>query len=129
MTKVLVIVEDDVQMQMLIALNLSTDPRLEVVGTATTAAEAIEAAKRCDPELVILDHFINGDVMGLDAAPEIKRVAPHSKVLLFTSHDLAVEARQEPAIDAYLSKTRITDLLPVARDLLGLEPSAPVTAG
>lgn len=55
--------------------------------------------KEMQPHLVILDHFIDGDVMGLEAAPAIRHVAPDARILLFTSHDLEVEAaflRQGP---------------------------------
>jgi CheY-like chemotaxis protein len=122
MTNVLVVVEDDVQMQMLIELNLSVDSRLGVSGTATTAAEAVELALQRQPELIVLDHFINGDTMGLEAAPALKRAAPAAKILLFTSHDLRVEAEREPAVDDYLPKTRITELLRRVQSLLGIEP-------
>lgn len=122
--KVLVVVEDDHDMQLLIRVTLQQDGRLELKGACATAREAVEAARELQPQLVILDHFIDGDVMGLDAAPEIKRAAPRSKVLLFTSHDLQVEARREPAIDRYLPKRDIADLLPAVQQMLGLEPIA-----
>lgn len=122
--KVLVVVEDDHDMQLLIRVTLQQDGRLELKGACATAREAVEAARELQPQLVILDHFIDGDVMGLDAAPEIKRAAPRSKVLLFTSHDLQVEARREAAIDRYLPKRDIADLLPAVQQMLGLEPIA-----
>ncbi len=121
--KVLVVVEDDADMRLLIELTLQVDRRLEMSGACATAEEAVEAARRVQPGLVILDHFIEGDVMGLEAAPLIKAVAPEAIVLLFTSHDLEVEASREPAVDRYLSKRKVTELLPVVQELLGLEPA------
>lgn len=123
--KVLVVLEDDLQMQLLIKMNLQIDPRLELSGTASTAAEALELAERVEPDLIILDHFVDGDVMGLEAAPAFKQVAPEAKLLLFTSHDLRLEARREPAIDGFLSKTQITDLLPTVQRMLDLDPLVP----
>ncbi len=123
--KVLVVLEDDVQMQLLIKMNLQIDPRLELSGAASTAAEALELAERIQPDLIILDHFVEGDVMGLEAAPSFKVVAPEAKLLLFTSHDLRLEARREAAIDGFLSKTLITDLLPTVQRMLDLEPLVP----
>jgi DNA-binding NarL/FixJ family response regulator len=122
--KVLVVVEDDRDMQLLIQLTLQVDPRLEISGTCATAAEAVELARRIQPGLVILDHFIDGDVMGLDASPAIKAAAPDAKVLLFTSHDLQVEAGREPAIDEFLLKRDIAELMPTVHRMLGLGPIA-----
>lgn len=122
--RVLVVVEDDRDMQLLIRLTLQADPRLDITGCAATASEAIELAREVQPQLVILDHFIDGEVMGLDAAPAIKEVAPSAKVLLFTSHDLALEAEREPSITEFLLKRDISELLPTVRRLLGLEPIA-----
>lgn len=122
--KVLVVVEDDRDMQLLIELTLQVDARLELSGCAATAAEAIELAREAQPALVILDHFIDGDVMGLEAAPAIKEVAPESRVLLFTSHDLKIESEREPSIDEFLLKRDISELMPTVHRLLDLEPLA-----
>lgn len=122
--KVLVVVEDDRDMQLLITLTLGDDPRLQVAGSAATAAQAIAEARRLQPELVILDHYIDGDVMGLQAAPAIKEAAPGAAILLFTSHDLEVEARREPTVDRFLLKRDIAELMPTVHDMLGLEPRA-----
>ena len=120
--KVLVVVEDEEEMRRLIRLLLSQDPRVEIAGEAATAAEAIELARASDPGLVVLDHSIEGDVMGLQAAPMLKAVAPNAKILLFTAYDMAAEARREPAIDAYLRKDDLDKLLRTVEDMLGLEP-------
>ena len=122
--KVLVVVEDDHDMQRLIQLTLGVDSRLELSGTCATADEAVQMARELQPELIILDHFIDGNVMGLEAAPAIKAVAPDAAVLLFTSHDLELEARREPAVDEFLLKRDIGELMPTVQRLLGLEPLA-----
>lgn len=121
MKSVLVVVEDDPDMQMLIEITLRADGRLELEGQAPDADAAVQLAQGLQPDLVILDHFIEGKIMGLQAAPLIKRVAPKSKVLLFTSHDLHVEAKREPAVDEYLRKHDISLLLPTVQRMLGLE--------
>jgi two-component system, NarL family, vancomycin resistance associated response regulator VraR len=118
--KILVIVEDEEDMRMMIRAILLTDQRLEIVGEAASAAEAIEAAKSLDPGLIILDHSIEGDVMGLEAAPLLKQVAPFAKILLFSAFDLEIEAAAEPAIDAFLSKSHVRRLLPTVQQLLEL---------
>lgn len=119
--KVMLVVEDDPGMQVLIREVLSDDPRLQLSGEASDLAGAVEVAQLAKPALLILDHFIEGDVMGLQAAPILKEASPHSKILLFTSHDLTIEANREPAIDEILLKKHLDRLLPTARALLGLD--------
>jgi DNA-binding NarL/FixJ family response regulator len=118
--KILVIVEDEPDMRMMIRAILSGDQRLEIVGEAASAAEAIEIARGIDPGLIILDHSILGDVMGLEAAPMLKQVAPRAKILLFSAYDMRQQAAAEPAVDAFLSKTDVRLLLSTVQNLLEL---------
>ena len=121
--RILVIVEDEADMRMMIRALLTTDPRIEIVGEATTAAQAIEIARSVDPGLIVLDHSIDGDVMGLEAAPMLKDVAPRAKILLFSAFDLKKEAAAEPAIDEFLSKSDVRKLLATVQRLLELPPT------
>ena len=120
--KVLVVVEDEPDMRMLITMMLAKDDRLELLGEAASAAEALAVLDSLEPGLIVLDHGIEGDIMGLEAAPLLKAKAPAAKILLFTAFDMRREADEEPAVDAYLRKDRIDQLLPTALRLLGLEP-------
>lgn len=117
------VVEDDLDMQFLIQLKLNADPHLRSCGAATNSTDAITLARDMDRGVVVLDHFIEGQIMGLQAAPLIKAAAPNTRIILLTSHDLAIEASREPAIDAYLRKTEMKKLLPTALRLLGFDPS------
>lgn len=119
---VLVIVEDEPDMRMLIRMNIEADPRIVIDGEASTAEEAIDLAARVHPGLIVLDHQLDGAMMGIEAAPHLKRVSPVSKILLFTAFDLEKAARAEPAIDEFLPKSRMPELLGTAERLLGLEP-------
>lgn len=121
-SRVLVIVEDEADVRWLIRLTLLEDPRLEIFGEAATARDAIELARQGQPGLIILDHSIDGDIMGLDAAPLLREAAPEAKILLFSAFDLEREAAGEPAIDEFLLKTHIDRLLPTVHHLLGLPP-------
>lgn len=118
--KILVAVEDDEDMRLLIRMQLRDDDRLGVLSEVATADEAIAAARAHCPDLVILDHFIQGQVMGLEAAPMLKVASPTTKILLFSDHDLAVEAAREPAIDAFLPKSQLTALRSTVLSLLSL---------
>jgi DNA-binding NarL/FixJ family response regulator len=118
--RVLVVIEDDADFRRLIRITLATDPELDVEGEAANADEALPLAESMQPDLIVLDHFIDGPVMGIDLAPRLKAVAPGAKILLFTTHDLEVEASREPAIDRFLRKHDLVLLLPACRELLGL---------
>lgn len=118
--EVLVLVEDEPDMRMMLRFMLESDPRISIVGEAEDAATAIELARSTHPGLIILDHSIQGDVMGLDAAPLLKEVAPQAKILLFTAFDLKTEAEAEPAVNEYLNKADIAELLPTVQSMLGL---------
>ena len=119
--EVLMVVEDEPDMATLLRVILAREPRLRIMGTAASAEEALAELDTLHPGLVILDHGLNGTLTGLAAAPLIKQKAPQAKILLFTAYDLASEARKEPAVDAFLRKDRIGDLLPTVQSLLGLE--------
>jgi DNA-binding NarL/FixJ family response regulator len=125
MPKILVVVEDDADIRFLIKLILRADGRLEVLGEAATAADAVELARTQQPGLIILDHYIEGTVMGLDAVPELKDAAPSARILLFSSHDLSAEVARQPLVDAFLRKDRMDDLLPTVQALLQLESVSP----
>lgn len=112
------VVEDDPDMRRLVSITLSIDPDIEICGEASSAAEAIEEAKSLQPDVVIIDHFIDGEVMGLDAANMIKQVVPTVRVLLFTSHDLATDAERKSAIDGYVQKDNLIELVPAVQRLI-----------
>ncbi|HVF12477.1 MAG TPA: response regulator [Actinomycetota bacterium] len=119
---ILVVVEDEPDIRVLIRINLTLDPRLIVEGEASNAEDAIELARSTQPGLIILDHQLEGPMMGLDAAPLLKEAAPHAKILLFTAFDLEAEAEASPFVDAFLSKSKFANLLEVVHQMLGLEP-------
>lgn len=119
--KVFVVVEDEPDMRMLISMMLAKDDRLELLGEAASAEEALAMLESLEPGLIVLDHGIEGDIMGLEAAPLLKAKAPNAKILLFTAFDMSREAAAEPAVDGFLRKDRIDQLLPTVVRLLDLD--------
>lgn len=82
---VTVLVVDDLpDMRELIRLLLETDGRYEVVGEAVDGLDALEAARRLQPEVVVLDRSMPR-MTGLEALPELRRIAPRSVVVLYTA--------------------------------------------
>jgi DNA-binding NarL/FixJ family response regulator len=112
------LVEDELPARAGIAALLEIEPDLELVGTAATAEEAMDLLATLNPDVVLLDNALDGDLSGVQAAPLIKERAPAVVVLMCTA-DPGDLARQEPAIDGCLCKDRL-DVLPEAvRQLVG----------
>ncbi|MGI8774678.1 MAG: response regulator [Actinomycetota bacterium] len=121
--KVSMVVEDEPDMRDLIKMTLMEDPRFEIVVEAASAEDAIGLADTHEPGLVVLDHSLDGELTGLDAAPKIKAVAPECKIILFTADaSLRSRADAEPSVDAFLVKTDLLKLLSLAQRFMGLGP-------
>jgi DNA-binding NarL/FixJ family response regulator len=79
-----------------VRVTLEDNPNWKVVAEASDGQEAIEKAKAFEPDVVILD-FSMPKLNGLDAAREIVRSLPQTRVLMLTiydSDDLIHELRQ-----------------------------------
>ena len=64
----------------------SARPQWEICGQATNGQEAIEAAARLRPDIILLD--ITMPILnGLDAAIRISRLGLSSRILIFTMHE------------------------------------------
>ena len=119
--KSVVIVEDDPDIQSLIATIFSMDPRFSVTWLAESAEEALELARTTEPEIIVLDDRLAGELTGVEAVPQFKEAAPKAKIILFTAHaDLRARVVSQPAIDAFLLKTDTGELLPLAQQLTNM---------
>lgn len=95
----------------LIAL-LSGDRRFEVVGEAGDATEAQRRAEALAPDLILLDNHMPG-VTGVQALPDLRRVAPQARILMLTvSEDQSeLAAALRAGAHGYLLKTLDSDAL------------------
>jgi DNA-binding NarL/FixJ family response regulator len=78
------VVEDQRLMAELLVERLAADPAFEVCGTATRGAEAVRAAERTRPDLVVMDHRIGGGT-GIDATRRIRAILPTTRVVMLTA--------------------------------------------
>jgi DNA-binding NarL/FixJ family response regulator len=79
-----VIVDDHTFMRDLMARTLARQrSRYEILAAVGTAAEAMAACEQFKPDLLILDINLP-DQNGIDALPELSRIAPATRVLLCT---------------------------------------------
>jgi two-component system, NarL family, nitrate/nitrite response regulator NarL len=93
----------------LIAL-LEQDARLQVVGEAGDANQALNVARRLQPDLILLDNHLPG-VHGVDAIADLKQAVSGVRVLMLTVSenvdDMAAGLRA--GADGYLLKTIHTE--------------------
>ena len=98
MIKVLV-VEDSSVIKAFLVYFLDSDPEIEVIGTANTGIEAIEAVKREKPDIITMD--INMPEMnGLEATRRIMESTPVPIVIVTGSYDTTEVAITFRALEA-----------------------------
>src|SRR5664280_3146687 len=79
--KVLVVVEDDPDVQFLVETIFSMDARLTLAAVAASAEEALESLRTTEPQIIVLDHGLSGQLTGLDTAPRLSELAPQAKII------------------------------------------------
>lgn len=87
MTVTILIVDDhEVLREGIRSILTKARPEWEICGEAGTGAEAIEAASRLKPTIILLDITMPG-ISGLEAASRISSTRGSSKILMFTMHE------------------------------------------
>lgn len=82
----IIVVDDDRFMREVISAMLSRQRgAYNVIGQAADAAEAIRICAELAPDVVILDINLP-DQSGIDIVPELKRIAPTTRILLCTAY-------------------------------------------
>ena len=110
--RLLVVDDHEVVRQGLVAL-LVKRPNLHVVAEAGTVAEAIEAARRFQPDLVVMDVRLP-DGSGIEACREIRAERPETRVVMLTSYpdeDAVLSAIVAGASGYLLKQVRARDLV------------------
>ena len=126
----MLVVDDHALFAEALMLTLGIEERIEVVGSASSGAEAVSLAASMRPDVVLMDvHMPSMD--GIEATRRVRRVSPVSRVVMVTAarspeiafHALAAGAercltKDTPAlklIDAVLDapgKATVTRLVP-----------------
>ena len=108
----LVVDDHEVVRQGLVAL-LGRRPEFQVVAEAGTAAEAVSAARKFRPALVIMDVRLP-DGSGIEACREIRAELPETRVVMLTSYpdeDAVLSAIVAGASGYLLKQVRARDLV------------------
>ena len=90
-----------------------------VCGEAENGKQAVEKVMELKPDMVVLD--LSMPVMnGIEAAREIRKLSPKTKIVMFSMHDsarMAYEAKEAGA-DAYIVKSSGIDVIEKTLDEL-----------
>lgn len=121
------IVDDTAEVRALLRMQLQLDDRFELVGEATDGREGIDRAAELQPELIVLDRQMPR-LGGVEALPEIRRVAPDAAVVLYTTDIDPTTERAAIAAGAFdvLEKT---DIGAFVDDLIGRLAREATSAG
>ena len=108
----LLLVDDQPAVRRGLRMRFALEPDLEVVGEAGGVAEAISLARALHPDVVLTDVEMPG-VSGIAAIATLRRVAPHSTVVIFTLYDdAAMRARaREAGAAAFVAKHQTEETL------------------
>jgi DNA-binding NarL/FixJ family response regulator len=112
LTRVLIADDDDLMRAGLAEL-LSGDPSIEIVGEAATGREAIDQARRLEPDVVLMDVRMP-DLDGIEATRELTRAAARARVLILTTFEqdeYIFGALRAGASGFLLKRTRPEDLI------------------
>lgn len=112
MTSVLIADDDHLMRAGLVEL-LAADPDIEIAGQAATGRQAVEAARRSAPDVVLMDVRMP-DLDGIAATAELSRVAPETRVLILTTFeqdDYVFGALRAGASGFLLKRTRPEELI------------------
>lgn len=85
-TKRVLIVDDHDALRRGIKALVETRPNFVVVGEAGTGRAAVDEAKRCSPDIAIIDYSIP-ELNGVELTAALKRDLPRLEILIYTMHD------------------------------------------
>ncbi|RME82577.1 MAG: DNA-binding response regulator [Caldilineae bacterium] len=103
------LVDDHAIVRQGIRAYLDTQPDIEVVGEAQTGAEAITLAQETAPDVVLMD-LLMPDTDGVEATRALRRISPHSQVVILTSYH--EDEHIFPAIKAGALSYLLKDIAP-----------------
>jgi len=120
-SKVRVLVADDFEAwRRFVCSTLKKNLQLQVVGEASDGLEAVNKAKELQPELIVLDLGLPM-LNGIEAARQIRKLTPGSKILFVTQESSAdvVQAALGTGAQGYVLKARASiDLLAAVEAVL-----------
>ena len=78
------VVDDSEVLRGLVSHYLDGEYDLQVIASVDSAAAAVAHASRSRPDVIVLDHELPGP-SGLDVLPELRRLCPGARIVVFSS--------------------------------------------
>ena len=120
------ICDDDDAIRMYLATIIGAEPGFRVAGHARDGYEVVTEARRLQPQVIILDLAMPRK-SGLEALPELRRVAPGATIIVlsaFAAPEVMKEAMRHGAAHYIQKGPAIAELLPMIHSALAAQPPA-----
>lgn len=119
----IIIVEDEALFREMLHRTLESEPGLEVVGEAEDGETAIRLVDDLNPDVVLMDIELLGELDGIEAALQIKKTKPHIGIVILSVHKDRRYVTSLPLEEtggwAYLLKQTVPDLTTIIRAIEG----------
>jgi CheY-like chemotaxis protein len=116
------IVDDHASIRESVRSLLGRCSTIDICGEAKDGKEAVEKVGELRPDIVLLD-ITMPRMNGIQAAQEIHRILPSTKILFFTIHPLSLYDEGAPWSQGFVSKLAAeTHLIPTLNHLLQTKP-------
>ena len=87
MTISVLLVDDHLVVRTGLRALLGTQLDLDVIAEAASGEEALAAAERCSPDVVMMDLALGAGMDGIEAIRQLRRRSPQPAILVFTTYD------------------------------------------
>ena len=106
------IADDHSVVRSIVRSTLQQHPHIVVCGEATDGAEAVELAKKIQPDVTVLN-IIMPVLNGFDAAREIRRQVPQSAIVILSTHAdrFFIEEARKVGVRAFVAKSKVGEAL------------------
>jgi DNA-binding NarL/FixJ family response regulator len=114
------VVDDFEPWQQFVSTTLQKQPELQIIGRVYDGLEAVQQAQQLQPDLILLDIGLRS-LNGIEAARQIRKVAPTCKILFVSenrSADIAEEALSTGAGGYVVKLDAASELLPAVEAVL-----------
>ena len=81
----ILVVDDFLPWQRLVSKMFESEPNLKIIAFASEGFEAVQKAKELQPDVILMDVNLPR-LNGIEAARQIRKVAPKSKILFVSTH-------------------------------------------
>ena len=118
-----ILVEDNLFFREMLERTLASEEGIEVVGKTDDGDAAVQLAGELQPEAVLMDIELRGEVDGVEAALRIKRERPATGIVILSSHRDRRYVTSLPLYESpgwsYLLKQTVPDVATVVRAIQG----------